>query len=350
MLKTKSGLPKHCCWVIDRHGKRRVRFRKNGVDTYITGTPWGETFMRQHAAALERADETSVPSGPGGAGSIDAVISSYKKLVFPTVKPSTQAMRRGVLDRFAVEFGRDQIADFKRQHIAAIIAAKSATPHAANSLRKILGYLFEHAIEINLIEDNPVIGTKRLKTAGRGFHTWTDDEIERYRAHWPLGTQQRSCMELALETTSRRKDVALIGPQHRRMTPHGEVLDLRHTKNDSNAFIQLTDELRAAIDACPTKHLTYLHTKRGTPRSEKALGGDFRNWCDAAGLPARCALHGLRKGSLRRGAEAEMTTKQLQAWGGHKSLSALQPYIDDADKAKLARQAYEKLRKARARR
>ena len=30
MLRTKSGLPKHCSWAPDRHGKRRVRFRKSG--------------------------------------------------------------------------------------------------------------------------------------------------------------------------------------------------------------------------------------------------------------------------------------------------------------------------------
>jgi hypothetical protein len=31
MLRTKSGLPKHCGWNLDREdGKRRVRFRKNG--------------------------------------------------------------------------------------------------------------------------------------------------------------------------------------------------------------------------------------------------------------------------------------------------------------------------------
>jgi hypothetical protein len=28
MLRTKSGLPKHCYWNTDRHGVRRVRFRK----------------------------------------------------------------------------------------------------------------------------------------------------------------------------------------------------------------------------------------------------------------------------------------------------------------------------------
>jgi hypothetical protein len=29
----------------------------------------------------------------------------------------------------------------------------------------------------------------------KGHHTWTDDEIEQYRAYWPLGTQQRLVME-----------------------------------------------------------------------------------------------------------------------------------------------------------
>ena len=53
MLRTKSGLPKHCCWNADRHGTRRVRFRKNRFTTYLTGTPWSEDFMRQYARALD---------------------------------------------------------------------------------------------------------------------------------------------------------------------------------------------------------------------------------------------------------------------------------------------------------
>jgi hypothetical protein len=87
--------------------------------------------------------------------------------------------------------------------------------------------------------------------------TWTDDEIRQFRNHWPLGTQQRLAMELALETTSRRAGVTRIGPQHER----DGKLDLRHTKNNSEAFIPITPELRTAIDACPTQHLTFLHTK-----------------------------------------------------------------------------------------
>ena len=305
--------------------------------------------MRTYALALEgikaEPDDILAASVKTTAGSINALVESYYRLVFPTVGEGTRAMRRGVLERFRREYGALPVRGLKGRHVAAIIASKAKTPDAANNLRKILRHLFEHAIALGMVEHNPVVGVKRLKTKGRGLHCWTDDEIERYRAFWPRGTQQRLAMELALETTSRRADVSRIGPPHRRVTSDGEVLDLRHTKNNSEAFLPLTDELRAAIDACPTKHLTYLHTQAGMPRSAKALGGDFRKWCDAAGLPKHCTIHGLRKASMRRGAEAELTTRELMALSGHKTYAEVQRYTDAADKARLARQAIAKLRK-----
>ena len=63
MLKTRSGLPRHCTYQLDRDGKRRVRFRRRGVSVYLTGIPWSEDFMRQYAAALEREQA----SGPRSA-------------------------------------------------------------------------------------------------------------------------------------------------------------------------------------------------------------------------------------------------------------------------------------------
>jgi hypothetical protein len=123
---------------------------------------------------------------------------------------------------------------------------------------------------VEMRPDDPTEGIKNIRVRkSEGQHTWTDDKIRQYRAYWALGTQQRLAMELALETTSRRADVTRIGPQHER---RGK-LDLRHTKNNVEAFIPITAELRAAIDACPTRHLTFLHTKAGAPRSPKALGG-----------------------------------------------------------------------------
>jgi hypothetical protein len=222
MRRTKSGLPRWCSWNRDRaDGKRRVLFRKTGSKpVYLPGTPWSEEFMRAYAAACESGTAlTPIATVAIKPGSIDELIESYYQLVFPTLGKNTRAMRRGILERFRKEHGWKRVAHLeeKPEAISAIIAAKAAKPHAANNLRKILRHLFAHAIALRIIKHNPVIGTKQLRVNKRGFHTWTDAEIAQYRARWPLGTQQRLCLELALETTSRRSDVTLIGPQHRRV-------------------------------------------------------------------------------------------------------------------------------------
>ena len=103
MLRTKSGLPKHCCWNTDREdGKRRVRFRKGGFSTYLTGIPWSEDFMRQYAAALDGVKQQTANIGMERTkpGTINALIVSYYTLVFPTIELSTQKMRRSILERF----------------------------------------------------------------------------------------------------------------------------------------------------------------------------------------------------------------------------------------------------------
>jgi hypothetical protein len=51
-----------------------------------------------------------------------------------------------------------------------------------------------------------------------------------------------------------------------------------------------------------------------------------------AGLPAQCAMHGLRKRCLRILAEAGCNILELQSLSGHLTLIELQKYIDKADK------------------
>jgi len=97
MLQPRSGLPKFCSWNLDReNGKRRVRFRKNGFSTYLTGTPWSEDFMRQRAAALDgvKAQPSNIGVERTRPGTVNALIASYYALVFPTLKRSTQKSRR----------------------------------------------------------------------------------------------------------------------------------------------------------------------------------------------------------------------------------------------------------------
>ena len=51
-------------------------------------------------------------------GTVNAVIVSYYKLVFPLLKPSTQAMRRNILERFRREHGNKPLARLEHEHVA----------------------------------------------------------------------------------------------------------------------------------------------------------------------------------------------------------------------------------------
>jgi hypothetical protein len=94
--------------------------------------------------------------------------------------------------------------------------------------------------------------------------------------------------------------------------------------------------------------LTFLHsTIDGKMRSKKALGNDFAGWVKAAGLPDKCRMHGLKKGGMRRGAEAKLTMHELMAKSGHKSLAMVQLYTDEANEKLLADSGAEKEREAR---
>jgi hypothetical protein len=130
MLRTRSGLPKHCSWNTDQHGRRRVRFRKAGVTRYLTGIPWSEDFMRQYAAALEgvQVQAGNVGAGRTIPGSFDALIVLYYRTDFRRLKPSTQRLWRNIIERFRSEHGSKPVSRLERRHIKDIMGAKAATP------------------------------------------------------------------------------------------------------------------------------------------------------------------------------------------------------------------------------
>lgn len=79
----------------------------------------------------------------------------------------------------------------------------------------------------------------------------------------------------------------------------------------------------------------------------KSLTGDFRKWCDAAALPKRCRLHGLKKAALTALAQEGESIKGMQSISGHKSLAVLQKYIEKTDQEQLAEQVMARRNKER---
>jgi integrase len=343
MLRTKSGLPKHCAWNLDRaDGKRRVRFRKSGFSTYLKGIPWSEDFMRQYAAALEgvKARAENIGAVRTIPGSFDAAcVSYYRSPDFRGLKASTQRVRRNVIERFRNEHGAKPISRLGRAHIKDIIGAKASTPEAANNLLKVLRVLLSHAVEIGMIASNPAIGVKRYRSHGDGIHTWTEAEVAQFETSHPIGGKARLALELLLGTGQRRSDVVRMGWQHKR----GDEIAVRQQKTDEPLLIPMDQSLVQALAAVPKTNLTFLVTERGAPFTAAGFGNWFRDRCNEAGLP-QCSAHGLRKLAATRMANAGCSTDQIKAVTGHKSLSEVARYTKAADQRRLARQAKDILR------
>ena len=199
MLRTKSGLPKHCCWNTDRHGKRRVRFRKGGFSVYLTGIPWSEDFMRQYATALVgvKAQTTNIGVARTMAGTVNELVAAYLNPLssspFKTGASETQRTRRNIMENFRRAHGEKRlfrtdnngrrIMLVSREHMQRIVNEKSGTPFAQRNFLNTLRAMFKWAAAEGRIPDDPTLGVTREKVRTTGYKTWAEDHIARFESH-----------------------------------------------------------------------------------------------------------------------------------------------------------------------
>lgn len=346
MMPRKELLPKNVSALIDRHGKRRYRFRKVGCATVWFTAPPSEADI----APLRTA-----PRGIGAERHLHGTAAwllarFYASPAFLSGKGDQRDREaRRILAPFAAKYGKDRVEHFRFDHVEAILMQaarpglsannrKTGGPHAARNLRGELLPLFNYAVKLGLIASNPVAmadapADTRPKSQ-RGFHTWTEDEIAQYRAHWPLGSKARLALEILLWTLQRKGDAATFGPRHLR---DGKV-KFEASKNGKSAVLPVAPQLREAIDAAAIVGTeTYLVTAYGKPFSKAGLGNKMREWCNAAGLP-QCSAHGLRKATARRGAEQGGGNQGLKALGQWSGDSEVAVYTAAADQERMAEQ------------
>jgi integrase len=324
---------------IDRHGRARHYFRRPGFKRVpLPGMPGSAGFMAAYQAALagEVAEPVKIGASRTKPGTVNAaIVGFYRATAFLNLQPITKSTYRGVLESFRRKHGDKRIALLERRHIKELLAEKTGKPGAQRNLLRMLKMLLNFAVDAEMRPDNPAAGLKVTGSKGDGFHTWSEDEIARFEAHHALGTRARLAFALMLYTAQRRADVVRVGRQHVR----DGVLHVKQSKTGVSLAIPIHPSLAAIIEATPSEHLTFLVTEYGQPFTPAGFGGWFRERCDAAGLPLRCAAHGLRKAACRRLAEAGCSANVIAAISGHKTLREVERYTRAADQARMARTA-----------
>ena len=300
--------------------------------------------MRQYAAALEGV-KAQATAGEIGASrtkpnTINALcVSYYKSPDFRALRPSTQVMRRNIIENFREPHGDKPVKGLGRAHLMQIIGSKANTPHAANNLLKVLRVLLGYAVSIDMIDSNPAIGVKKYRASGDGFHSWSEAEIAQFEQRHAIGTRARLAMSLLAFTAQRRGDVIRMGWQHMTKDAKGdEWLAVRQEKTDTALMIPVHPELAQVLASASRSQLTFLTTERGAPFTSAGFGNWFRDRCNEAGLP-KCSAHGLRKAAATRLANAGCSSDQIRAITGHRSLAEVAHYTRAVDQQRLARQA-----------
>ena len=203
----------------------------------------------------------------------------------------------------------------------------------ANLTRAVLRRMFSFAVAIGQRRDNPFNAVPKYKIGTH--HTWTDEQLGAYEKRWPLGTRQRLALDVLLYSAQRVGDVVRM----QRSDIRNGVITVVQQKTDAEVFVPLHPALARSIKAGPSKGVYLIGDKNGRPITRRTLSVLISVAAKAAGLPAECVAHGLRKAALRRLAEHGATSKEMQAVSGHKTLAEIERYTQQADQRRLAKAA-----------
>jgi len=290
------------------------------------------------AAEVGIATKLEIGASRTDPGTISALcVLYYKSAEFNAITADTQRRRRKTIEEFRIKNGTKRVATITTDDIRRMMGLIENI-YEKRVWFKAVRALFKAGVP-SLRSNNPTDDIPSVKLPKTDGHLpWSDDEIQQYRDFWKLGSQERLVLEFALEALSRRCEVVRLGPQH---VKDGRIRIAR-AKGSKDVDIELTPELKAAIEAMPKGQMVYITTGKGKPRSAVSLGNNFAKWATAAGLPAHCRLHGLKKSGMNRLVDAGATAHELMAVSGE-TLVMVQHYTAKFDRRKAGDRGIKKL-------
>ena len=310
--------------------------RGSGPRARIHGAYGSAQFVREYQEAYRELTLEAAPRA--NSGTLSWLIRQYlQSSAWRSLAAGTRAQRGGLLRNVEKQAGDVPFAVVTRQKIIKGREDRAAAPNQANNFLKAMRGLFRWALDDGHVNVDPTANVKLIATKSNGFHVWSDEEIARYEARWPVGTRERLALDLLLWTGLRRGDAVRLGRQHVR----NGVFKIKTEKSGVIVEAPILPALARSLAAAPTGDLAFIVGEKGGPLTKKFFGNWFHQACQAAGVPG--SAHGLRKAGATRAAENGATTTELKAIFGWTNDSMPSLYTKSADRARSPASAMSKL-------
>lgn len=319
-------------------GSKRYYFRRRGQPlAKLPDDPLSPEFMTEYGKMLD----WHAPETKGYDGSFAWLCDRYMDSTeFTSKAKATQTARRRIIMTMVTEpldpanpetFGAEQAKEMGRAHIEVLRDRKASNPNAANERLKILSQIFRLGEDKLWVPANIIRTVKRLRVPKGGHRTATDEDIAAYEARHPSGPP-RLAMAILKATGVRISDLRLLGRQH---VKNG-LLSFVTVKTKMLCELPVGPELAGEL---PRDRMTFLLTEEGAAfASDKALSQRVAKWFRQAGVKGVTA-HGVRKWLASKMAEDGSTEYDLMSWFGWKDPKEARPYVQAANRRRMAHEA-----------
>lgn len=326
-----------------RHGGVKWYFRRYPGPRILLRSQYGSSaFWAEYAAARDGEVIEAPKPAAGRRGSLAWLFDRYREsAAWCDLSAATRRQREYIIAGVLNKSGGVSFAQIAAKDIEAGKDARRDTPAQARNFLDAMRGLFRWALAADYIEIDPTANVKNPKRArrGEGFPVWSDDDLARYEARWPLGTRERVWLAVLLYTGLRRGDAVRLGRQHIR----GGVAVLKTEKSgyEVELALPILPALAEAIKAGPVGDLALICGEGGGPLTKESFGNAFAAAARAAGVAKSC--HGVRKAGATRAANAGATVAELEAIFGWSGGGMASLYTRSADRRRLAVGAMSKL-------
>ncbi|MCA0919688.1 tyrosine recombinase XerC [Pseudooceanicola nanhaiensis] len=314
-------------------GRQYIYFRKGKFRHRLPDNPDSEEFSIEYWSA--RNGKRSAPAKTTWNA---LIISYYSSPAFKMLSKGSRANYRRHCEAIREKNGDKDMRTFRRKHALAARDALQDTWSKANERVAILSVLCRHAVDLEWIERNPVIGIEKL--SGGEYEPWPEAKLRAYENAAADHDIARTAYELGIGTGQRLGDcVKMMWVDF-----DGEFMAVAQEKTGEKVWVYCPARLREYLRALP-KRGAYIMAKNLTqPLGKRQVQAAVETVREKIGVmrgAQRLVPHGWRYTAAVQLAEAGCSDAQIQAVTGHRTLAMVQKYRARADQkrqSKLAQQ------------